>query len=342
MMSEHEAQAEARAAVEMTDAGAGSTTTAPAGIPGAPTGDALRELVKDVMEQHDLKQDATAREIGRSASALNQWLSGKYKGDVTAVEADIQKWLARRADTAAFGPGLRAEPRFVETPAAKAYLSTLRYTQSGGNFGLIYGASGAGKTRAVKHYATIRPNVWVLTASPADKTLVPFLKRLARAIGIGDPGNGASEITDAIIAKVQGTGGLIVVDEADHVDLTAIEQLRFIHDQTRIGVVLVGNDVIYTNISGGTRRAEFARLYSRVGKRQRAFCTREDIEAVARSMAIAGREEIAFLKSIGLRSGALRNVIQVIQQAAIRAAGKGEDLSKDHLELAWNNLGAED
>ncbi len=341
MMSEFEAQAEAAAGAE-ADAALLGGSAGSGGVAGMPTGDALREAVKDLMERHDLRQEAAAREIGRSASALNQWLSGKYKGDVSAVEGDIQKWLARRADTVALGADPRREPRFAETGSAKAYLSTLRYTQAGGNFGLIYGQSGAGKTRAVKHYATTRTNVWVLTVSPAEKTLVPFLKRLARAIGIANAGSGASEITDAIIAKVTGTGGLIVVDEADHLNLLAVEQLRYIHDQTRIGVVLVGNDVVYTQISGGTRQAEFARLFSRVGKRQRAMCTAADIDAVAREMGIAGRDELAFLKGIGQRSGALRNVVQVVQQASIRAAGKGETLSREHLEMAWSNLGAEE
>ncbi len=342
MMNELEAQAEATADAE-TNAALGAGADSPAiVIAGMPTGDALRERVKDLMERNDLRQEAAAKEIGRSASALNQWLSGKYKGDVTAVEADIQKWIVSRGDAAVLNDTIGTEPRFVETPSAHAYLLALRYSQHGGKFGLIYGLSGAGKTRTVRHYATMRPNVWVMTASPAERTLVPFLKRLARAIGIANAGNGASEITDAIIAKVEGSGGLIVIDEADHVDLTAIEQLRFIHDQTRIGVVLVGNDVVYTQISGGTRQAEFARLYSRIGMRRQARCTREDIEAVARQMGVTGRDEIAFLKSIGLRSGAMRNVVQVVQQASVRARGKKEALAKEHLEMAWNNLGAED
>lgn len=306
------------------------------------TGDHLRELVRAQMTAQGLTQEAIAREIGRSGSAVNQWLKGKYKGDVGGLERDFQSWLAQNAEAAALGAQTGKQRRFVETPTAATYLATLRYAQAFGDWGVLYGASGTGKTATLNHYAEIRTNAWKATCSPADSTLVPFLKRIARAMDIANPGSGASEITDAIIKKAENTGGLIMVDEIDHVGVTALEQLRYIHDTSGIGVVIAGNDKTYAQLTGGTRRDELARIFSRVGKRQRAQCTAADIAAVADAHGIEGREEIAFLKKIGASRGHLRNVVKVIRQATVRAAGKGEPLSLDHLETTWANLGAEE
>jgi len=332
-----EAQADADSGAE-TDAVLSRADALPAA---RPSGDTLRELARDIMEAQALTQSEAATQIGRSASALNQWLQNKYKGDVAAFEADVVKWVARNADSAALGNSAGSEPPFAETPSAKAYIATLRYAQTMGKFGVIYGESGNGKTRAIVRYAAIRPNVFVCTAAPSDRTLYPFLKRLARAVRVSNPGTGPAEITDSIIDKVAPARGLIVVDEADWLDIVPIEQLRYIHDRTGIGVVLAGNDEVYAQLTGGTRKPALARLYSRVGKRQRASCLPADVEAIARGMGVESREEIAYLKEIARRPGHLRNVVQVVQQGAIRAAGKSEKLTRDHLELAWTNLGAE-
>lgn len=337
MMTLSEAQAEADSGAE-TDAVLSRGETPRAELP---AGDALRQAVRDAIEDRGLTQDSVGREIGRSGSAVNQWLHGKYKGDVAAIDADMQKWLARNADADALGAHAGGPAQFVETNSAKAYIATFRYAQSMGTFGVLYGTSGTGKSEAAKHYAAIRTGVRIMTASPAERTLVPFLKRLARYCGIARPVSAASDLTDAIIDKVKGSRGLIIIDEADHVDVTPVEQLRYIHDQTGIGAVLIGNDTVYSQLTGGARVTELARIYSRIGKRQRATCLPADIDAIAKSCGITGRAEINFLRQIGSKPGHLRNVVQVIRQAGIRAAGKDAALSLDDLGTAWTNLGAE-
>lgn len=334
--------------LEETQAIANDGDGRPEGGPAIPanaplTGDVLRERVKDLIDAGGLTQAETALQAGISSSALNQWLHAKYRGDVGAVEAKLAKWVALTADqnAATGGLGAAGDNRFVETPTSKGYVATLRYAQTMAKFGVIYGESGDGKTKAVQHYAAIRNNVFVCTCAPSDRALYPFIKRLAKALKVYGAGSGPSELTDAIVEKLRPTKGLLIVDEADHLEIEPIEQLRYIHDQAGVGVVLVGNAEVYAQLTGGTRKPALARLYSRLGKRQRSQCVAADVETVAKSLGVEARDQLAFLKEIAKAPGHLRNVVQAIQQGAIRAAGKGEALSVDHLETAWANLGAE-
>ena len=67
-----------------------------------------------------------------------------------------------------------------------------------------------------------------------------------------------------IVQRLQGTKGLLILDEAQHLMLPALESLRSIYDTTECGLVLMGNEAVYSRLSG-RRSAEFAHLFSRVG-----------------------------------------------------------------------------
>ena len=80
---------------------------------------------------------------------------------------------------------------------------------------------------------------------------------------VGGKGGG-DVIFRMIVQRLQGTKGLLIIDEAQHLSLLALESLRSIHDATACGLVLMGNESVYANLSG-RRSAEFAHLFSRVG-----------------------------------------------------------------------------
>ena len=67
-----------------------------------------------------------------------------------------------------------------------------------------------------------------------------------------------------ILQHLRGRECLLIIDEAQHLMLPALESLRNIHDATECGHVLMGNEAVYSRLSG-RRSAEFAQLYSRVG-----------------------------------------------------------------------------
>lgn len=326
------------------------TNTQPASAPGgddaplpqpvAIRGSALRALVRDIMDQRGITQADLAAEIDYSPSTVNLWLKDRYNGDREAVEAELGKWVARNADDDQIGAAAEANP-FVETPSARSYFDVLRYAQSTGRLGLIYGSSGDGKTTACKEYAAQRPNVFITRAAPSNSGLFYAIRSIAQDLDVAKPGRGASELSDAIIAKLAPSKGLLIIDEADFLSPAAVEQLRYIHDVTKIGMVFVGNYELYAQLKGnGKREVALARIYSRLGKSQLSNCRPGDVDALAKSLGVTARDQVAKLRAIAERPGHLGNVVQAARQAQRVARKMGQPLSVEHIELAWASLGA--
>ena len=99
--------------------------------------------------------------------------------------------------------------------------------------------------------------------STATASLKSIMLTLAPHERVGRK-RGGDVIFRMIVQRLQGTKGLLIIDEAQHLSLLALESLRSIHDATACGLVLMGNESVYANLSG-RRSAEFAQLFSRVG-----------------------------------------------------------------------------
>ncbi|EIR0837406.1 AAA family ATPase, partial [Salmonella enterica] len=68
-------------------------------------------------------------------------------------------------------------------------------------------------------------------------------------------------LSRAIRRKLTGTKGLVIVDEADHLAIDGLEQLRAIQDATGVGMVLIGNP---QGLSRASRHNDLVRLFSRI------------------------------------------------------------------------------
>ena len=53
-----------------------------------------------------------------------------------------------------------------------------------------------------------------------------------------------SEMAKAIHARLEGTKGLLIIDEAQNLFPKAMDQIRSFHDQAEIGIALVGNQTV--------------------------------------------------------------------------------------------------
>jgi len=207
---------------------------------------------------------------------------------------------------------------------------------------VIYGGAGVGKTKALLKYAEKYPNVWVVTMSPATASVAAALEEIALGLGLrGLPGR-AARLQREIIRRLRDTKGVLIVDEAQHLFVSTLEAIRAIHDATEIGLVLCGNESVYSRLTGGSRTAIFAQLYSRVGKRLHlARSTSADVEELASAFGISGDEEVKALENIAQKPGALRGVVNVLRLASILAKGEKETMTLRHINLAWKDLAEE-
>lgn len=305
--------------------------------------DALRTQVRNVIDSDaHVTQARIARELGVSATVISQWLSAIYPGDNAAVESKVSRWLTKYQERGS-DPAMASPPAFVPTPTALRVQQALHYAQMAGDITAIYGASGIGKTASIRQYVGISLNCWVATMSPSTAGVVTALEEICHAIGIVAAG-GAARMHRDITRRVADTGGLLVIDEAQHLSPAALDQVRAIHDATQIGIALVGNDYVYSRMDGAGKRADHLdRLRSRVGKRVKlSLSSTADIDALIKAWGVpADASWRGSLVTFGRRPGALRGLTKVLRLASSYAALAGRPLGEADVEQARTELGGE-
>lgn len=303
----------------------------------------LRGLVRDAIETDpSLSQQKIAKEIGTgvSAATLSQWLNGNYAGDNAKIEARVSSWyetyLERRARA-----GLPEAPDWVDTPTTERIQAGLRYAQLAQDMVVIYGPAGVSKTKTCQHYTTQAPGVVHATMTPATNSVLASLATIAEACGLRDYPNAAAGLQRMICSRLRQTNGLLIIDEAQHLGVQALDEVRSIHDACLIGVALVGNEAVYNRMTGGNRAPYLDRLFSRIGKRVALKGSSDaDIDAILRAWRIQDSNCRMQIREIARRPGALRVLTKVLRLAASFAAANDRVICCDDIKAAWRDLGA--
>ncbi|WPZ33199.1 AAA family ATPase [Thalassobaculum sp. OXR-137] len=300
----------------------------------------LRQRARSVMEAERLSQAAAAKEIGVSGGALNQWLQGKYKGDNDGFDRAVEQWLSARSRRQEAALRIPSSPPFFNGPTARDIVVTLAIAHADGDIVTITGVPGVGKTESAKHYRDNNRSVWLATMAPHCSSVVPALQEIAEAVGIKDMSfTGARPLYRAILRKTAETGGLLIVDEAQHLNVKCFDEIRSIHDATGIGIAFLGNETVAGRMTGGGRTGEHAQVYSRVGgRRYIPRPTAGDVRAQAEAWGVTSPECIAYVEEVAAKPGALRLVNKVVRRAVMHAGGV-ELMGLQHLKAAWANLG---
>lgn len=304
----------------------------------------LRARIRALVDQDKrLTQTRIAKEAGLSSTVVSQWLAGQYPGDIPAIEAKLLRWVDSHAAQRARAESLPEAPGFVSTPSAEKAIAALRYAQIAGDIAIVYGGAGLGKTTAIVRYAQSSNNVWHATMTPASSSVGTALEEIADAVTVGSMhGSSAAKLHRAICKRIANTNGLLVIDEAQHLSVAALDQIRSIHDATGIGIALVGNESVYARMTGGNRAAYLDRLYSRIGKRVRLTkSSSADITALLGAWKIAHDECRAQLIEIASKPGALRILTKVLRLGSMYAAAQKRALCCDDVRAAWRELGGE-
>ncbi len=301
--------------------------------------DALRDAVRTrLTTDRKLSQVSVARAAGISGGTLNQWLAGKYLGDNEGVDNKMRIWLDADQARRAAGESMPTAPGFVLTPTAQRVLGALAYAQTAADIAVCYGGAGLGKTTAIRQYQKENPNVWVATMAPSTAGVVTALQEICEAMNIA-PGGGARSMQKAICKRVRDTHGLLVIDEAQHCSVAALDEIRGIHDATEIGVALVGNDGVFARMAGGRNAQQLDRLYSRVGKRlSLRQSTEADIDAMVKAWGITDNKCRTTLIEVARRPGALRTLTKTLRLASMHALAEGREVCCEDVRAAGYEL----
>ncbi len=232
-------------------------------------------FLKRYKEEGGKTQAAIAKELGISESALSSFLSGTYKTPWTVCEkvAALQKVNEKKK----VAP---KEPGYVSTSVSRIVMNAIKYCHIQGKISVVYGDAGVGKTMAVRQYLKEDNLAVGITISPTYASITGVNELLAEQLGVRE--RVARKITREVVAKLRGSGRVLIVDEAQHLTVRTINHLRCISDESGVGIAFVGNEEVYTKMKG-SGRADFAQLFSRIGMRKPVFTTditKEDVNAV--------------------------------------------------------------
>jgi DNA transposition AAA+ family ATPase len=285
-----------------------------------------------------MSQTELARLAGTSASTLGRWLKDSYEGDNEKVARQVEGALHALADRQAQTAALPAAPAYIPTPTSERIVSALRYAHVASDVVVIYGGAGVGKTQSLQHYAKGAPNVYIATATPASAGVVPALEEVADALGVAIA-SGAARLHRAIVKRLVGTYGLLIIDEAQHLSVAALDQMRSIHDATNCGLALVGNSAVYTTMTGGNRAPYLDRLFSRIGKRVRVNAAgHKDTDAIIEAWGIQANDCKKLLRDIASKPGGLRILTKTLRLASMYAAGDKRAVCCPDIRAAWREL----
>ncbi|NUZ06720.1 AAA family ATPase [Piscinibacter koreensis] len=309
-----------------------------AGADDALKAEQLRTLLREMCDAgKSLRTLAVETKV--SHSVLTKWLTGSYPGDNAGVLEKLRRWEHTRS----VSPGeLRypGMPTWVPTQTGRDIETALAFAQREPSISVIFGGAGVGKTTAIRRYAEENNNVWVTTSSPARGSMAAALSDVADTLGMRGLPQRPDQVSRDIMQALRGTEGLLIVDEAQHLSVGALEELRSIHDSCEIGLCLSGNDSVYSKMTGGGRKAVFAQLFSRIGWRlPLRGPTAADVDAILDAWKVPGAAEHDVARRIASKPGGLRGLFQVLRQARIAAAGA--PVTAQLMSMAWRDLGGD-
>ena len=178
----------------------------------------------EFLSSNNISASALARAIGVSASLISQLRAGRYNGDSDAVNAKINAYIDNFNKKAKNFHANAKENEFYVTSDVKMANFIISEAIAEKEIGLIYGFAGSGKTTALKEFARANPNVVLIEATCHTSAKV-LLEDLCEALKI-DATGGLNTKLKAVARFLKSSDKVIMVDEAEHLPLKALEDLR--------------------------------------------------------------------------------------------------------------------
>lgn len=240
-----------------------------------------RGWVRQYMKESGKSQNIVSTELNISSSMLSQFLSDTYRAPQTVVpKVEELAALHEKREAAPVRPG------FVETTVTRRVMQAIEYAHLQGVVTVVYGDAGIGKTETFRRYLSQNSHAVGITIIPTYSSIAGVNELLADKLGVH--GRAERKVTLEIIEKLQGSGRVIIVDEAQHLTKKSLEHLRSISDLSGIGICLIGNEEVYRRLMGSGRE-DFSQLFSRSTLKQEVYVkhiSREDVREIFERMGV--------------------------------------------------------
>lgn len=215
----------------------------------------IRAELRELMEIKNFSMSYVSTATGLAKSTISMWLNGNYAGKNDKVTDAINNFIQRERERS-----VDNDLPFVNISIVKYVSEIARLCHTQGKIGVCVGRAGLGKTVAVKRYTKEFLDS-ILIESDSGYTAKSLLKEIHRRLGLSGKGS-VYDLMGEVIRKLNQSGRLLIIDEAENLPYRALEITRRIHDKTGVGVLLIGRGILLENLKGYNN--QYDQLYSRV------------------------------------------------------------------------------
>jgi DNA transposition AAA+ family ATPase len=214
-------------------------------------------------------------------------------------------------------------------------INLLQNAQTYSRFLALTGATGNGKTHALKLYARRNANAYyVLCDSEMSKKR--FMQAILQAIGVrpDDAGTNNGEMLAAIVRKLNSDNSpLLILDDAGKLNDSMLRVIQIIYDRTEnhAGLVIAGTEYLAESVEKKARRnvMGFRELRRRVAYWESLEgISAEDVKSICEKNEVTDEGVIKYLVSNCHDFGTIRNMITNLKAMA---KALGQPMSRDML-----------
>ena len=189
-------------------------------------------------------------------------MNENYAGNIEEFETALSKFIEQNKNKKAYK---KVSLEFAQTTVASKFLEIAQICQLNSEIGLCVGASGLGKTTAIRNYASTHPGVIII--DPDEKiTIRSLLKLIGKPLRLKMSNNtSCQEFTELLVNRLKDSEYLIIIDEAENIDSSCFRTLRKIHDRCDFtcGLLFVGTERLSANLA--RMQGEFSYVTNRLG-----------------------------------------------------------------------------
>lgn len=227
----------------------------------------VRKRLSAFMGATDASCPQMAAEIGYSEPSLRMFLLNTYTR-IAGTDRHIRAAIAEYLDRNPIAPRRHVQGRLFQTENYRRIRGYFRRALEHGEVALLYGPPGTQKTFVLEYQIAEanrekRGECFYVYASDEMKSLA-MLKRIAREAGV----LARLSTRDRLLSVLINAFGrmdrppVVVMDEAQHLDVHCLEILRELHDRSGCGMVLAGSHNLFENFLRG--RAQLEQWLSRI------------------------------------------------------------------------------
>ncbi|WP_305862486.1 AAA family ATPase [Helicobacter cholecystus] len=222
----------------------------------------VRAELEAFIDREKISQASLSRALGVSASAISLFLKDKYAGKSEDLAEKIKLYIKNFSKARASRQReVGQEEKIFESKDKRMGDFVISEAIENKEIAIIIGEAGSGKSTIAKGWSKSHPNVVLLEAT-LHTTAGVLLRELCERFGVSGGAN-LHESVSNISKYLKNADVVLMIDEAEHLPLRALEDLRRIWDFSGVPLVLFGTEILLRNLMG--KRGELRQLYSRIG-----------------------------------------------------------------------------